>query len=50
MYQLLHDQTHDLECTGTYAECLARFHQLCNFSYERHHEFCTDTYTIHPLN
>ena len=50
MYQLLHDQTNDLECTGTYTECLARYHQLCGLRYDRHREFCTDTYTIHPLN
>lgn len=48
MYQLLHDQTNDIEATGTYAECLARFHQLSGFSYEKHRAYCFDTYTIHP--
>ena len=48
-YQLLHDQTNDLEISGTFHQCLRRSHQLTGFSYSRHREFCIDTYTIHRV-
>ena len=46
MYALLHEQTNVVEITGSYAECLIRFAELCDFSYERHHAFCYDTYAL----
>ena len=35
--------------TGTYYECLAKFHSLCSFSYFWHKKFSFTHYDIKPV-